>query len=127
MLLSQCLFRTPTFVKSVTVLLAQPDPANPSALTPRKFWRRQFHPEEKKTVSDREPEEEHETQKPRPISGIGEEAYWVSSPTSGALYVLDGEVYLRFSVGGAREESARLEKTKSLAGTALKHLPGQKH
>jgi len=133
MLLSQCLFRTSNSVKSVTLLLAAPDPANTAALTPRKFWQRQFHPEQPKQpgggeeAKKSEPEEEQETPGPRAISGIGEEAYWVGDPRTGALYVLDGELYLRFSVGGVREESARLEKTKALARAALKHLPLQKH
>ncbi len=130
-LMSQCFFRTATFTKSVSLALAAPDPAKPSALTPREFWRKQFHPpepvEEEKPVAGKAPkkaevEREEQLRKPRPIDGLGEEAYWVGNPISGALYVLKGNSFLRISVGGVREESARIEKSKALARAALKRL-----
>ena len=126
--MSQCFYRTATFAKSVSLALAAPDPAKPSALTPREFWRKQFQPpdpvEEEKPVAGKatkkaEVEREEELRKPHPIEGLGEEAYWVSSPISGALYVLKGETFLRISVGGVREDSARMEKSKALARAAL--------
>ncbi len=127
----QCFYRTTTFAKSVSLALATPDHAKPSALTPREFWRKQFHPpdpvEEEKPVAGKAPkkaevEREEELRKPRPIDGLGEEAYWVGNPISGALYVLKGNSFLRISVGGVREESARMEKSKALAHAALKRL-----
>jgi len=130
-LMSQCFFRTATFTKSVSLALAVPDPAKPSAFTPREFWEKQFHPpepvEEEKPVAGKAPkkaevEREEELRKPRPIDGLGEEAYWVGNPISGALYVLKGNCFLRISVGGVREESARMEKSKALAHAALKRL-----
>ena len=130
-LMSQCFFRTATFTKSVSLALAAPDPAKPSALTPREFWRKQFHPpepvEEEKHVAGKAPKKaevdrEEELRKPRRIDGLGEEAYWVGNPISGALYVLKGNSFLRISVGGVREESARIEKSKALARAALKRL-----
>jgi len=69
-----------------------------------------------------EPEREKEGSEARPISGLGEEAYWVGNPVAGALYVLQGGVFLRISVGGVREESARIEKSKVLARAAVKRL-----
>jgi len=127
----QCFYRTTTSAKSVSLALGAPDPAKPSALTPREFWRKQFHPpepvEEEKPVAGKAPkkaevEREEELRKPRPIDGLGEEAYWVGNPISGALYVLKGNSFLRISVGGVREESARMEKSKALAHAALKRL-----
>jgi hypothetical protein len=129
--MSLCFYRTTTFAKSVSLALGAPDPAKPSALTPREFWRKQFHPpepaEEEKPVAEKAPkkaevEREEELRKPRPIDGLGEEAYWVGNPISGALYVLKGNSFLRISVGGVREESARMEKSKALAHAALKRL-----
>jgi hypothetical protein len=67
-------------------------------------------------------EEDEESTRPRSIPGIGEQAYWVGSPMVGALYVLKGNTFLRISVGGIREESARIEKSKSLARIALKRM-----
>jgi hypothetical protein len=130
-LMSQCYFRTATSVKSVSLALATPDPAKPTGLTPREYWRKQFHPpepvEEEKPVAGKAPkkaevEREEELRKPRPIDGLGEEAYWVGNPISGALYVLKGNSFLRISVGGVREESARMEKSKALAHSALMRL-----
>ena len=130
-LMSQCFFRTATFTKSVSLALAVPDPAKPSAFTPREFWGKQFHPPEPvkegkpvagKAPKKSEPEDEKEVGKPRAIAGLGEEAYWVGNPISGALYVLKGNSFLRISVGGVREESARMEKSKALARAALKRL-----
>jgi hypothetical protein len=127
----QCFYRTTTFAKSVSLALAAPDPAKPSALTPREFWQKQFHPpepvEEEKPVAGKAPkkaegEREGELRKPRPIEGLGEEAYWVGNPIAGALYVLKGDSFLRISIGGVREESARMEKSKALARAALKRL-----
>jgi hypothetical protein len=130
-LMSQCFFRTATFAKSVSLAVATPDPAKPSALTPREYWRKQFHPpepaEDEKPVAGKTPkkaerEREEELRKARPIDGLGEEAYWVGNPISGALYVLKGNSFLRISVGGVREESARMEKSKALARAALQRL-----
>jgi len=127
----QCFYRTTTSAKSVSLALGAPDPAKPSALTPREFWRKQFHPpepvEEEKPVAGKAPKKaevdrEEELRKPRPIDGLGEEAYWVGNRITGALYVLKGNSFLRISVGGVREESARMEKSKALAHAALKRL-----
>ncbi len=83
--------------------------------------------EEEKPVAGKAPkkaeiEREEELRKPRPIDGLGEEAYWVGNSISGALYVLNGNSFLRISVGGVRGESARMEKSKALAHAALKRL-----
>jgi hypothetical protein len=126
-LMSQCFFRTATFAKSVSFALAVPDPAKPSALTPREYWKKQFHPpEQEKTAasqakSPKKTEEEHEEElsKPLPVAGLGEEAYWVGNPVIGAIYVLKGEVFLRISLGGVRDASERIEKSKALARAAL--------
>ncbi len=134
-LMSQCFFRTASFDKSVSLVLFTPDPAKPSAPGPREYWQKQFHPPEQAEKEKDEPaagqakapkktEEERERQlrKPRPIDRLGEEAYWVGNPITGALYVLRGDTFLRISVGGIREESARIEKSKALARAALKRL-----
>lgn len=131
----ECFYCTTTFAKSVSLALAAPDPAKPSALTPREYWQKQFHPPDQagkekhepatgkaKTPKETEEEREKELSKPRVIDGLGEEAYWVGNPVSGALYVLKGEVFLRISVGGVRDESERIEKSKALARAALKRL-----
>jgi hypothetical protein len=129
MLITECLFHTTTFTKSVSVTLAMPFSGKPSALTPRKFWQKQFHaPNLEEDVvpaaskSAQRPEVEEETSKPRRIEGLGEEAYWVGTPITGALYVLQGDNFVRITIGGVGEESVRIEKTKILARAAVKRL-----
>ena len=136
-LMSLCFFRTATFTKSVSLAIATPDPAKPSALHPREYWQKQFHPPEQgekekekdepaagqaKTPKETEEEREKELRKPRPVAGLGEEAYWTGSPITGALYVLQGSAFLRISVGGEKDESVRIKKAKTLAEKALKRL-----
>ena len=132
MRMSECVFRTATFAKSVTLAVIAPAPGKSSALTPRKFWRAQFHPpepkdEEERPVPGKAPnkvalEGEEEAPKPRHVDGLGEEAYWVGNGITGALYVLQGDVFVRISVGGVHDESARIEKAKALARDVMRRL-----
>lgn len=129
---AQCLFRTPTFAKSISVTVATPGlGTTPAAL--REFWRNQFHPtpgnEKEEDVAERgetrsaaEAELERAARKARAISGLGDEAFWVGSPITGALYVLERDAFLRVSVGGIPEESSRLEKAKIVASAAAGRL-----
>ena len=126
LVMSQCLFRTASPSKSVSISIA-----SAGSVSPRAFWQRQFHsakPEseetekEKPTAKSKPAREEEESPQPRTIQGVGEQAYWVGSPLVGALYVLRGNTFLRISVGGVREEAARIEKSVALARLALKRL-----
>jgi hypothetical protein len=128
LVMSQCLFRTASPSKSVSLSVA-----SAGSVSPRAFWQKQFHsgnlgPEEKEkdkpaAVGPKDAkQEEDESTRPRTIKGVGEQAYWVGSPMVGALYVLKGNTFLRISVGGVREESARIEKSMALARLALKRL-----
>jgi len=129
LLMLQCLFHTTTPTKSVSLAVAAPSP-----MSPRAFWRKQFHQGQeavkekdsagakKKSVAEGKEQEEEESTRPRAVAGLGEEAYWVGGPIAGALYVLKGNTFLRISVGGVREESARMEKSKALARIALKRM-----
>jgi hypothetical protein len=128
MLMSQCVFHTATSAKSIHVALATPERAGRSGLAPREFWQRQFHSNEAKEEEARvagmeaELERDEERNKAQPISGLGEEAYWVGNPVAGALYVLQGNIFLRISIGGVQEESVRIEKSKVLARAVVKRL-----
>ena len=59
---------------------------------------------------------------PKPIAGLGDEAFWVGDPLSGALYVLKGEIFLRVSVGGPTDEAQKIKRARALASRALKRL-----
>lgn len=117
---SQCLFRTATPSKSVSLALVLPDPANPSSNSPREFWHKQFS--ESKHPDKEEGRGEREGGQPRVVAKLGDEAYWVGTTFTGALYVLRGNSFLRISVGGVKDQAARLEKSKTLARAALKRL-----
>ena len=131
LVMSQCLFRTSTPNKSISVAVAAS-----SSLKPRAFWMNQFHSRKaeadendvrsagkatNRPVAERK-EEEDEGARPRIIAGVGEEAYWVGGPVVGALYVLRGKTFLRISVGGVREESERIKTSIALARAALKRM-----
>ena len=121
--MSQCLYRTSTPSRSVSIALAAP-----AAQKPRDFWRKQFHgngekEEDEKTGADKKKAGEREEEsRPRGIKGVGDEAYWIGGPITGALYVLHANTFIRVSVGGVREESARIEKSVALARAALKRM-----
>lgn len=128
LMMAQCLFRTSNPSKSISVAIA-----SAGSISPRAFWQKQFgssqaaseeNAEKKAAVSrgEKKGEEDEESTRPRSIAGVGEQAYWVGSPLVGALYVLKGDTFLRISVGGIREESARIEKSKALARVALKRM-----
>jgi hypothetical protein len=118
LLTSQCVFVVATPARSVSVAVAAPDAAHPSALKPREFWRRQFHPSGRADPDGNEAE----SHQPRVINGLGEEAYWVGTPIAGAIYVLVGDRFLRVSVGGVKQESARIEKSTALARAIIERL-----
>jgi hypothetical protein len=127
LVMSQCLFRTASPSKSVSLAIA-----SPGTVSPRTFWQKQFHsgnPESEEKDKDKAAsgrknakQEEDESTRPRAIKGVGEQAYWVGSPMVGALYLLKRDTFLRLSVGGVRDESARIEKSIALARLALKRL-----
>lgn len=125
--MSQCLFRTATPAKSVSVAVAVPGAAKAAGLTPRQLWRQQFVSEAGREVEERHSaskssKKESEASSPRPIRGLGEEAYWVGNPIAGALYVLRGEKFVRISVGGIRKEAERIEKSTALARDVMARL-----
>lgn len=128
LVMSQCVFRTANPSKSISVAIA-----SAGSTSPRAFWQKQFHSanstseekEHEKPAAEHKQgkhEEEDESTQPRAIAGVGEQAYWVGSPLVGALYVLKGDTFLRISLGGVREESARIQKSVALARLALKRL-----
>src|SRR5260370_15509688 len=126
---SQCVFRTPTLSKSVSVSLTASDPAHPGTLTARQLWEKQFHSLELESDEEsaaqkngKKVEPERESGKPRAVSALGADACWVASPVASSCDVLKGEMFLRVSVGSAGQESERMEKSKALALTAMKRI-----
>ena len=133
---AQCFYTTPTFTKSVSLELTQA--AAGGKTSPREFWKENFtraategeRERGRDKVKDKDKdkergqrgEEEEGGAPPTHIAGVGDDAYWVNSRVSGALYVLKGGRFIRISLGGADTDAARQKKAKALAQKALARL-----
>ena len=105
---AQCFYRLPTFAKSVSLSATRMS---------HEEWERMF---EKREGEEGEGEE-HEA-RPRPVSGIGDEALWSPLPIGATLYVRDGRRMLRVSIGGNDPDAVRQQKAVELARRALARL-----
>jgi len=130
---SQCFYTLATFSKSISLEVTRRHAGE--AESPRAYWKQMFaralekgkeHEEGKREpdVNAGRPEKEREgTARPRPISGVGDEAFWDGSSLGGGLHVLKGDAYLRLSVGGPDPVPVKIEKLKKLVRHALRRLP----
>ena len=124
LLTSQCFYAAAEFARSVNLTVARAGQLKVSRSAARDHWMQIFHGPDKPqrgAVSS----EERESEEPRPVRGLGEEAFWLGNRISGAVYVLEGNSYLRISVGGPGDEAAKMERAKRLARQALRRLPSQ--
>lgn len=117
-----CYYELPTPSNSISLSLAQPNPNKKGSV--REFWENSFGDSEHgRKEKEREGEGEiEEGAPPRKIAGLGQEAFWFSSPIGGVLYVLKGDHYIRISVGGKGTSEAKLNKSKALAQKAIARL-----
>lgn len=144
-LMSQCFYTAEEFVRSVSLSVVQPNPANP-AKHPQDYFNEKFRDAGNKPEAEREREREREKAKEKKgkeenkegrergeeeeeeganverVGGVGEKAYWVKSGPSAALYVLKNDQFLILSIGGGDAEPIKLKKTKALAQQALMRL-----
>ena len=119
---SQCYFALPTSSHSISLTVTQKGDG-PDARDPKAVWQQTFHREKSEEKGREEEEEggERET-KPEKVAGVGDEAFWMSSRVSGELFALKGNSYIRVSVGGTKDATARLTKSKEIAEMVLKRL-----
>ena len=110
---AQCVYRTPEITHSVSVAVTSPLTAGPPGAVSA-YWKERFSPDAGAVPAKKDP--------PRPVTGLGDAAFWVGDRVTGALYVLKGDVFVRISVGGVREEGPRLERTKALASRLVERL-----
>ncbi|MCA1582113.1 MAG: hypothetical protein LC796_12140 [Acidobacteria bacterium] len=121
----QCFFDLDPFVRSVSVTLSRSEGPNGDPSAVRARWDRQFHSaprEEAGRPSKGEREREEGGGEPRPIPGIGQQAFWEPSRVGGALYVFEKDAFLRLAVGGAEDDAARLDRAVRLARKALRRM-----
>jgi hypothetical protein len=93
----------------------------------RRQWERLFHPErdvhrddaEKDEREEKGEREERRAATPGPVSGVGEEAYWVPSRASGAIYAFASHAFVRVSVGGEGTDAEKKERATALARSAI--------
>ena len=129
MIISQCFYSLPTFSNSISLTLNLPLSGNASRTGPRYLWKKWFHADTSDSqvpdFDSPQPKQEGAEEKsaaPVPVSGLGEEAFWVRRFV-GTLYVLRGDTVLRISIGGKQDDAARLRKAQLLAKSALEKLP----
>lgn len=116
---SQCYFLLPTASDSIVLTVTQRTAGSNSG-DPKLSWNEILHGN-KEEANARE-EEERKSPPPEKIDSLGDEAFWAPRRFGGELYVLKGNVYISISVGGAGDQSTKLQKSKALAEIALKRL-----
>ncbi len=131
MITSQCFYSLATFTNSISLTVNLPVPGNSSQTGPRDLWKKWFHADasdSKEPNSDidfpqpKAEEVEEKSAPPLPVSGLGDEAFWVHRFV-GTLYVLKGDAILRISIGGKQDDAARQRKAEFLAKSALDKIP----
>jgi hypothetical protein len=114
---SQCYFELPTPVNSIVVTVTRKG-EGATAREPRENWRDLFYREHSREKEKEEGEEKGLLK----VEGVGDEAFWTGGRVAGALYVLKENCYIRISVGGAGDQTQKIEKCKALAAFVLKRL-----
>ena len=117
---SQCYFQTATPTKSVVVTVTSRGPGS-DAKEPRQFWAEKFHGEGNLEKDSEEPQRRQAP--PEKVEGVGDEAYWVESGSTGALYVIQANSFIRVAIGGLDDKAIRIDKAHRLAQLILKRLP----
>jgi hypothetical protein len=119
---SQCFFTLPTFTNSISLVVTQ-RADGPGARDPRQYWRDTFRQDKESSKErGRGEKEEAESRPPLKVSGIGDEAYWMTSPAAGILYVLKGPSFIRISIGGSGDQQTKIQKSKALARKVIDRL-----
>jgi hypothetical protein len=127
-LICQCFYTATEFSKSVNLALVQKDPNQRKPRSPKDFWNEKFrsykaNAKEREGKAQTQPREDTEKgTPPKKISGLGDDAYWLSNRFGGVLYVLKGDAFISIGLGGTEDENSKLEKSKALAQKALPHL-----
>lgn len=120
--ISQCVFTASDISKSVNLDLIQADPNEPGKRSPKDFWKEKFDPyEDEEPKTNRDDGKEQDAPSKR-ITGLGDEAYWVSNRFGSVLYILKGDAFISIGIAGADDEQTKLEKSKKLAQKALQRL-----
>ncbi|HEX9919427.1 MAG TPA: hypothetical protein VGA87_09685 [Pyrinomonadaceae bacterium] len=120
---ASCFYATPTFTKSVSLEVTQKGASSRSV---REFWKANFaaalDKREQKNERRKKQGKPQAGEPARPVSGIGDEAYWISTNANSTLYAFKNDTLVRISIGGMDKEEERMKKIKALAEKALARL-----
>jgi hypothetical protein len=120
---ADCFYTTPTYTKSVSLEVTQ---RGSSGVSVREFWKTSFERAEQKREKKNERRKKQGRAQAgppaRPVEGIGDEAYWVSTNANSTLYAFKNDSLLRISIGGPQPEAERMRKIKDLALKALARM-----
>jgi len=120
--ISQCVYTAAEFSKSVNLALIQADPNEPAKRSPKDFWKEKFDPYQDEEPKTNRGDEKEQGAALKKITGLGDEAYWVSNRFGGILYILKENAFISIDIGGTDDEQTKLEKSKALAQKALQRL-----
>ncbi|HZG53019.1 MAG TPA: hypothetical protein VEZ40_12865 [Pyrinomonadaceae bacterium] len=120
---NSCFYTTQTFTKSVSLEVTQKGASSQSV---REFWKANFaaalDKREQKNERRKKQGKPQAGEPAKPVSGIGDEAYWISTNANSTLYAFKKDTLLRISIGGTDKEEERMKKIKTLAERALARL-----
>ena len=120
---NSCFYATPTFTKSVSLEVTQKGASSRSV---REFWKANFaaalDKREQKNERRKKQGKPQAGEPARPVAGIGDEAYWISTNANSTLYAFKKDTLVRISIGGTDKEEERMKKIKTLAERALARL-----
>lgn len=127
----RCFFQTEPFTRSISLEWTRDHEPGGA----RERWNELFHPRPRDDAKSAEGEgadggdrdggrgrdeaEERAPARPKTVSGVGEEAFWVPGHSSGALYVFAAPSYLRIGVGSSGTDEEKQEAATALARRAL--------
>ncbi len=131
--LAQCFYTAADYAKSVNLAVTQSLPGAAEASEgAREAWNKDFGryrgdeaateaepPGDRPQTKRPDEVEDERARPPQKIAGVGEEAFWMGRD---ALYVLQGDVFIRISIGGPDPIAEKIEKAKALALKALPRL-----
>jgi hypothetical protein len=107
---SQCYWSLATHTRSISLEVTH---GTSDAVGQR--WNHFFH-------GEAAPKAGGKTGAPRPVQGLGLEAFWAGNAEVGGLYVRTGDVFLRLAVGGGEDDDERIQRTSALARHILSRL-----
>jgi hypothetical protein len=120
---NSCFYATPTFTRSVSLEVTQKGTSSQSV---RDFWKANFaaalDKREQKNERRKKQGKPQAGEPARPVAGIGDEAYWISTNANSTLYAFKKDTLLRISIGGTDKEEERMKKIRVLAERALARL-----